>query len=326
MAKRDDFDDEQDGAFGQILSIVGQHKRTFAAVSVIAAVMLLGLIVWGTYPDEEDMAQNGNAPIIRADAESYKTAPDDPGGMEIPYRDSTVFSSMQSGGQKQGDAPENILADEGGEEPLPRDQLFAGLKTDPKAAPVEGQVVQGQAVAPDQAPSDQSLTQAPSTTTAGQGEVEDVLKDMAKGTPTVAPTQKADVVEPSPAVEAAKVEPVQVPESAPVAKAPVKTEAVKTIAKTEPAAGTTASKAVQPGGYYIQLASVKDDAKAGDEWKKLQVKYTALSGLKYRTQKADLAKGTFYRIQAGPMAKESATSICDSIKKTTPGACLMVAK
>ena len=53
---------------------------------------------------------------------------------------------------------------------------------------------------------------------------------------------------------------------------------------------------------------------------------SSLSGLKFRTQEAKLAKGTFHRIQAGPMSKDSATSLCNEIKKKTPGGCLVVTK
>jgi cell division septation protein DedD len=114
---------------------------------------------------------------------------------------------------------------------------------------------------------------------------------------------------------------VEEPKVAPKAEEPKKAEAV---AKTEPAAGTAAAK-VTAGAWFVQLASVKDTAGAASEYKKLQAKHAGLSGVEYRTQRADLAKGTFYRIQAGPMGKDSATSVCNSIK-AKGGSCLVVAK
>jgi hypothetical protein len=50
-----------------------------------------------------------------------------------------------------------------------------------------------------------------------------------------------------------------------------------------------------------------------------------LSGAEYRVQRADLgAKGVFFRIQAGPMSKDSAKSVCDAIKASKPGGCVIV--
>lgn len=315
MAKKyDDFDEEgQDGFFDQILTIVSKRKREFAIVSVVAAVVLLGVIVLGSYPDDEQTAATESVPIVRADAGDYKTTPDNPGGMEIPYRDSTVFSGSTDGGT------ENILADETTEEPVPRSQLFAGLNTEgeqPGGAPVD----------------DATVVAVPSTT--GLGEVEATQQALAKAAPVEAPSNDALVKEAigvsetetttagEQEIAAAIVPSVEPPKAEPVEKV----EAEK-AAKAEPAAGSTAAAGVSPGGAYVQLASVKSVAGAAGEYKKLQAKYSGLSGLKFRTQEANLgAKGTFHRIQAGPMSKDDATRICNDIKKTTPGGCLVVTK
>ena len=100
----------------------------------------------------------------------------------------------------------------------------------------------------------------------------------------------------------------------------------KAAAKIESAAGTTASKAITPGGYYVQLASVKSVSGAAGEYKKMQVKYPSLSSVDFRTQEANLGeKGIFHRIQAGPMSKASATEICMGIK-AKGGSCLVAGK
>jgi cell division septation protein DedD len=92
-------------------------------------------------------------------------------------------------------------------------------------------------------------------------------------------------------------------------------------ASVEPAAGA----AVTPGSYFVQLASVKSRDGADSEWGKLQKSFGSLNGLDYRVQEANLGdRGTFYRIQAGPMSKTSAGDICDAIKAQKPGGCLVV--
>ena len=311
MAKKyEDFDEEgQDGFFDQILTIVSHRKREFAIVSVVAAVVLLGVIVFGSYPDDEQTAATESVPIVRADAGDYKTTPENPGGMEIPYRDSTVFSGNTEGGT------ENILADETSEEPVPRSQLFAGLNT-------EGDQPGG-------APAADAPAVAPAT---GMGEVEATQAELAKAEPVEAPSNDALVKEAigvpaDEATDTTQTAAATLPEAAKSATVETPAPEAKEAAKIESAAGTTSAKGVTPGGSYVQLASVKSESGAAGEWKKLNAKYSVLSGLKYRTEEANLgAKGTFYRIQAGPMSKDSAASICAEIKKTTPGGCLVVTK
>lgn len=311
--KYEDFDEpEQDGVFDQVLTIVGRHKKGFALASVSTAVILLGLILWGTYPGSEDTAGDVSVPIVRADAGDYKTTPENPGGMEIPYRDSTVFSS----GEPNDTGTENILADDTSEEPVPRSQLFAGLNTEEDAPP-------------------QDLT---ASVDQPKGEVEEVEQQLAKAEPVDAPTTTDALVKEAigSAPDTQELAAATNPEAAKSATAekPAKAEPIVTakaeisasnLNNLEPAAGAaTAAKAVSPGGYYVQLASVRSESGAAGEWKKLNAKYNALDGLKYRTQEANLgAKGVFYRIQAGPMSKDSASEICASIKKQTPGACLV---
>lgn len=334
MAKKyDDFDEaDQDGVFDQIFGIISNRRKEFAIVSVAAAVLVLGLIVWDSYPSDSGDAASESVPIVRSDAGDYKTTPDNPGGMEIPYRDSTVFSSDET--PKEG-GPENILADESTEEPLPRAQLFAGLNTEEGASATAGDATADETVTADAAP-----------TTADQprGEVEDVeafakvdpveppsndtLVKEAIGVPAeetdAAPTKTAAATIPEAVKSATKDEEPAKSEPVEEAKAEPKDDA-KATAKVEPAAGTTAAK-VSPGGYYVQLASVRSASGAAGEFKKLQAKYSVLSGVDYRTQEANLgAKGTFYRIQAGPMSKDSASSICNSIK-SSGGSCLVTGK
>lgn len=331
MARKfDDFDEpEGDGVFDQFLTIVGERKREFAIACVTAAVVLLGLVVWGNYPDENG-TPGERVPIVRADAGDYKITPENPGGMEIPYRDSTVFSA----GAQTDSGTENILADSTSETPVPRSQLFAGLNTEGNPVVTEEVAIgdvgepqdllaKAETVAP---PSNDDLVQeaigtadaaskANAVTTAATTKVEEVVTPVQNEVAAVAKTAavKTEAVK----AEVAKVEPVAKPKVE---------KAATTVAKIEPAAGaaTTAAKAVTPGGYYVQVGAVRSESGASGEWSKIQAKYSSLGGLKFRTQEANLgAKGVFYRIQAGPMSKDSADSICGKMKSQTPGACLV---
>lgn len=322
MAKKyNDFDEpEGDGVFDQFLTIVGERKREFAIACVTAAVVLLGLIVWGSYPDE-DSANGERVPIVRADAGDYKTTPENPGGMEIPYRDSTVFSA----GTQTNTGTENILADSTSEQPVPRSQLFAGLNTEGEPVDSEGQQV---AMAEEtighiaEEPHHDEMAKAADVEPAASSD--DVVQEAIGSTATA---KVEEVVPPAQEKLAAVVPaPAPVKKAEPAAKPKAEKSAAASVAKIEPAAGaaSTAAKAVTPGGYYVQVGAVRSQSGASGEWSKIQAKYSALGGLKYRTQEANLgAKGVFYRIQAGPMSKESADSICGRMKSQTPGACLV---
>jgi outer membrane biosynthesis protein TonB len=324
MARKnyDDFDEaDQDGIFDQIFGIISRKRKAFAIVSVLAAVLVLGLIVWDSYPKDAEEAVAESVPIVRADAGDYKTAPDNPGGMEVPYRDSTVFSSNAEGGT------ENILAEDQTEKPVSRDEAFAGLNTEQQAAPgiTATEEPTGGEVEDTQAALEKVEPVQPSN---------DTLVSEAIGVPPQ-PEAKAAEEKPAP-VEEAKVEeiaPTETEEARTAEIAPaikeektVKAEAKK-AAKTEPAAGSTAAKASgKTGGSYVQLAAIREKSAAAAEWKKLSAKYPFLGKLQYRTQEANLGdKGVFHRIQAGPMAKDTANVICKQIKQRG-GTCMVVGK
>lgn len=107
----------------------------------------------------------------------------------------------------------------------------------------------------------------------------------------------------------------------------IESKSAKEASSIEPAVGSASGINVKPGGYYVQLASVPSRNGTDGEWKKLSRKFSSeLKGLQYRVQEANLgARGTFYRIQAGPMSKSSAQEICQAIKANA-GGCLVVKK
>lgn len=264
------------------MSLLSLGGRGFAAGAICAALILLGLVLWIAYPGDD---VTNEVPIIRADAGSYKSTPDEPGGMAIPHRDSTIFSAQ---GNPDGRV-ENLLADNETEAPMEKSDLFAGLNTDMAAAPPQPEATQAE---PMREPVDS----------------EDLVPAM------VSPTAKKEAA-PAPAPAEQKQ----------AAVAPVEEQQA---AKAEPAAGaaTAAPKAIASGTHFVQLASITDKAKADAAYKDLQKKFPSLANMDYRVETADLgAKGIFYRIQAGPVAKADADKACASIKSAS-GTCLIVAK
>jgi hypothetical protein len=92
-------------------------------------------------------------------------------------------------------------------------------------------------------------------------------------------------------------------------------------------AGAASATATQPG-VRIQLASLPSEELAWKAWKDLNGKYASqLTGLSAIVQSADLgAKGTFYRVQAGPFATlAKAQERCTAMKEAGLD-CLVVGK
>lgn len=324
MANRYDFDDNEGGVGAKLAGLWEAVGPRFTVGAVALAVLILGGVIWASYPDGDTAGADQAVPIVRADAGEFKTAPDDPGGLQIAHRDSTVFGAM--GSDNAGEGVENLLADDSSEEPVPKSQLFAGLNTDQVPAEVAdsapAQPTSAEATIPAGTPSEtaeaaktasieQKIAEGLSTTepAAGAEKPAETTTANTAAAPTPAPAEKTvDMAQAAQA--AAQLEPTSGPATTAAA-----------AAKVEPAAG-----AASAGSFYVQVGSVKEEGKAADEWKKIQAKYTSLNSLSHRVERADLgAKGVFYRIQAGPVSKDQAASTCDAIKKVTPGGCLVVA-
>lgn len=114
-----------------------------------------------------------------------------------------------------------------------------------------------------------------------------------------------------PALQAAKPAPAPQPAAQPAAQV---------AAVAPPPAAVPAG-----GGVRLQLASVGQEPLAAGEWQRLSRKYPDLLGnIGYRVVAADLgAKGTFYRVQAGPVDEARAREICDALKAKGDG-CIVV--
>lgn len=325
MQHRDEFDDPDiAGAMSSIFKAMDQRDRIqprkpfWALALVIALVAFLGSVLWYSWPREVAHQELMAVPIIHADAGPIKEVPSDPGGMDIPHRDSTVFDTMRTA---DNSGVENLLSDR--EEPLPREQVFAGLKTDIKKADIK---IEGRTVAT------YERKDKPVADAAVAAEAETVEEAVA------AIYAEADV-EAEAVAETAAAEQAAVTEEVVTAAANIPTPTSKpdmatssaALNRTEPAAGIeqmakSSAAAVQTGGnYYVQFASLKSDADARNAWSDLQGEFAVLKSLSLRVQQADLgARGTFYRVQAGPITEASARSICSQVEQKRSGGCLVI--
>jgi len=315
MANKDEFDDPEgfESAFGKIASAMEQGRDgirqrgpLIGILAACAALFVLFAVFWSTYPRGDRAAQGGDGPVpmVRADVTAFRTAPDDPGGMQIPYRDSTIFETIRNaetdaaGGKGR---VESLLPPP--EEPMDRTQMFAGLKTDTLEDSDVPTIVETPLSAG-------PMAEMPKDGAAADGEIlsTDAVVDQAVASVSAA-RDAADAAAPVPAAK---------PQSKPEPR-----EEAPAVAKTEPAAGDA-----KAGTHYIQLGSVKDRTGAESEWKKLQRDFpTQLGNLSLRVQEANLGeKGIFYRIQGGALSQDNAKAVCAAITAKKPGGCIVVAR
>ncbi len=318
MQYRDEFDDPGFGSnVNQIVKSFDLRRRYgvrrpgLALGTLAALVAVLGGVIWYAYPRESAQRDMMNSPVIRADATPYRTAPEEPGGMPVPHRESTIFNTLRGASAEPEKRVENLLPPP--EQPVSREQAFAGVKPEEVPAPVaaaEEPVVEEKIAAAAPAPAASRFidsTGAAIGTTAAPEEIP--AEDMADPASRLVPA-------PRPARE-------ETPAAA--AAAPATAVTPEKLNQTAPAAGDVPEKKASEGGFFVQLGSVKSRDAAAGEWKKFQSQNGELSGMDFRVQEADLGdKGVFYRIQGGPLAEAEAKTLCQAITARKPGGCLVV--
>ncbi|MEM7618443.1 MAG: SPOR domain-containing protein [Pseudomonadota bacterium] len=307
MTRQNEFDDPDNGL--GFLGSIGPKAAFF--IVLIALSFMIGL-VWKLYTGGG--SDKGDVPIVRADTEGFKVTPEDPGGMEVKFQDSTLFSGDSAEGV------ENLLADDTNEKPMPRSQLFAGLNTDDESTAIENielsdNIVEDEQRIVEQAREAEAVIEDLNENGADAIVITEEIVVEDKPEPTPEPTVVKEELKPTITFEApAKVEPPRIE----VKEEPIAAE----VPKIESEPVTVAS-----GDYFVQLASVQSKEAAEKEWDNFVKKYRPLlNGVSHRVETADLgAKGVYHRIQAGPIAKASADNICSGIK-TKGGSCLVKKK
>jgi hypothetical protein len=105
-----------------------QPRRLFPpGVLTTVAVLAFAGIVWYAYPRGAEKYSDMDVPVVKADTAPIKAEPVDPGGMEVPHQDSTVFDQLEKNAPSEA---EKILPTP--EEPVDKD---AALKSEMDANP-----------------------------------------------------------------------------------------------------------------------------------------------------------------------------------------------
>jgi outer membrane biosynthesis protein TonB len=260
------------------------RKRIFlcggiAAVALLVIVMMA--LLWSGERHEVARAP-ADAPLIKAEDQPIKVAPESPGGMDVPNRDILVYGRMQG---TPGDKPvvERLL-------PEPEQPLA------PPASPPRPPHT---ASAPVPLPVESPLNSEQPTI-----EASPAAPPVAAPQPSWSPQTPTKSSAPPPAP------PIKSAAGSQVAQAKI------------PTAPAAAAKPAQPGkpakssSVQLQLFSSRSAEEARSAWARLKDKNGDLLGaLSPTVARADLGdRGTFYRLRAGPIADEAkARAICDSL-------------
>lgn len=322
-------------------------------VAVVAIVGFTGVIL-ATYSGKERAGPDGGPPLLTADGTPTKMRPEQPGGLEVPHQDKLVYERLNERGAKP--PVERLLPPP--EQPLPRPVVTPQMPPPPPLpqAPAIAQVPPPPPGATATVPRPPAETDpaasgtTPAGTTPAGAVPSGVIPAAPAPTPATAPApakpQPAPAVKP-PAREPAPVQTAVLPAPAPAkpAPAPAPTPA-PTLAKPAPApalgaqpqtlapppaAATPAAPSAQPGkpagagGWKVQLASVRSEAEAQTEWKRLSGRFPdALGGLGMQVVKADLGeKGIYYRVHGTGVDEARAKAVCAQLRVQNVG-CVVV--
>jgi len=294
-----------------------KRRSIWPSIAVVAAASAFGGVIWYAYHQSPNAGANGVPPLVKAEPGPTKVKPDNPGGQEIPFQDSTVYERFTANsGQKP--VAEKLL-------PPPEEPATRTPPAPPPAAETTS-------LAPPPPPAQQDAQALPPLPPPSQQTAAPLPPPIDTGAPTaLAPVPGAIVIQPSPppqpkVVQAAPPPPKPLPAEAkkpePAKAAPSSIAAL--IAEAGPAAAPAAKTPSAGGGYHLQLSAVRSADAVPAEWARLKRRYPELAGLGSSTHKIDTPdKGTFYRVEAGPLDEAAAKSTCTRLRGQGLG-CIVV--
>ncbi|MCE9507084.1 MAG: SPOR domain-containing protein [Alphaproteobacteria bacterium] len=129
MTDTDKKEDENIGSFYMGRSRTSPQPRRLFPPGVLTTIAVLAFagIVWYAYPRGAEKYSDIDVPVVKADTAPIKAEPVDPGGMEVPHQDSTVFEPLDK--NASGEVEKLLPAPE---EPVDKD---TALKSEADANP-----------------------------------------------------------------------------------------------------------------------------------------------------------------------------------------------
>jgi hypothetical protein len=313
-----DDDEQENGVF-----------RWMSALVVLLAVAGFFGLAWYAYKSGGDAVDEKDVELVKADKTPVKEAPANPGGMQIPNQDKTVYGLIS--GKTEKPVVERILP--APEEPLPRGDTETWMSDSVKNK-TSGEVEAMKGIPSEAPPADEDA--APP---AAPREQFNPAKARVASSAPVQPVQVADA---TPAVRAAPpaaapkpVAPAKAPAPQPVAAQPASPPAQAPAPTSAPVKKATQAKASQdaddaddtddtdektpapkadaaasppPPGPRVQLGAYKSQAEADSNWRKISTKFSdEVRGKQHFVVRVDLGKkGVYYRLQLAPFGSSHA--------------------
>lgn len=342
MTKRDDFDDDDfldpsSDSF-DFAPITSEEKKGGKAVKFLVVTTVLGAIAGGAWYWAGMGSQSDEGlPLVRAGDGPTKLRPLEPGGMEIPNRDKTVYDRV-SGADTNSVKVERLLPRP--EEPVSVEEVLEKASETPPL-PAQTDMNGEQAETPSMESVEQTAPplppqindpnaplplvkrRAPELQAADKQALDDkiaeTLQEETTAKAVAAPVAPIAPVVPKPV---SKIE-----EAKKVAPAPTKVSHVAPTPKPQaPVQQVSTDKTNTSNGYVLQLLSSKNKSGVEAEWTRIQKKNAdLLKNLPANIVKADLGdKGVYYRLRLGPVAQaQTAKNYCSELKKRKVG-CFIV--
>ena len=266
---------------------------------VVGGFMMLS---WYAYHAGIQSVKEEDLVVVEADKTPMKEKPADPGGMQFPNQDKTVFETFSSNNHQPAKV-ERVLPTP--EEPMPKDkdteasEPTTWVNKDLKKPNAE-QVIGNNPIATSVMASDaKPVYETPST--ANQASEHQVKEEQAPADEE----QSASYVAPK---KTQAVVPAAVPNEENQAHPSTSDKEVKApaaAAKLEPSEG---------GNTMIQLGAYRSEEEANDNWKKIHLKQKDLSDKTPLIVKADLGnKGIYYRLRVGGLSPADAKALCKAL-------------
>jgi cell division septation protein DedD len=294
--KEEDFFDEFEDREKKFISNFG---LIFLLLSIIAG----GLGMTWYYYSPKIINAKQILPIVKAERDPIKIKPLDPGGMVVPNMDKTIYDNLSSNSKSQKD--ERLLPSP--EKPLDREKAISGDYLDNISDNIE--------------PSKSVNKTVNITKDIKDYKIDDSKKNpiMAEKEPNIKKSNLDDtsfIISESDIMEGSE-KPVTLPKaSAPVAL-PIDKLAQKNNVKVAKIDIEAVKKNKNPAnGYRVQLASFKTQKEVSAEWDKIQKHHEQLvKKHKHIIARKEIAgKGTYYRLQLGPISSESdARMLCKKL-------------
>lgn len=281
-------------------------------VTALAAVFCFGAIVWYAYTWGTGQMTSEELPVVRAEPMPEKVKPEQPGGMVVEHQGIEVLNPGAAGESTQ--QVERLLPRP--ETPVPPEPLPAQT----------AEAAQGERDIPDPGTAPEApliVEESTADTTETPMLAEEEAATPADAAPQVAEAEPSGqgIAKPVPKPEAGGDQIARLLEEAPLETAngdtavPAETPAAPAEA---PAAGQAAGQvaALTAGDVVLQLSSVKSEAAAAAEWRRLTAAHPGLLGDRpLALEKAEVQGTTYYRVQTGPFpSREAAAEVCAKLK------------